>query len=63
MEDNVTVHVELNDAQAWALAQMLKRLGWNDCRELAEDEQQTALMIAAAERVRAALAAVGYAPR
>jgi phosphoribosylformylglycinamidine (FGAM) synthase PurS component len=36
MEDNVTVHVELNDTQAWALAQMLKRLGWNDCRELAE---------------------------
>jgi hypothetical protein len=57
------VRVELNAAQAWALAQLLKRIGWSDCRSLAEDEAQTHLMIEAAERVRAALAAVGYAPR
>jgi hypothetical protein len=63
METNVTAHVELNPAQAWALAQLLKRLGWSDCRALAEDDEQTALMIAAAERVRAALAEAGYAPR
>ena len=63
MEHVVTVHVQLNAEQAWALAQMLKRIGWSDCRALAEDEQQTQLMIAAAERVRAGLAEAGYAPR
>ena len=63
MEELVTVHVELEPAQAWALAQLLKRIGWSDCRTLAENEQQTALMIAAAERVRQALAQAGYAPR
>ena len=63
MEHVVTVHVELNAAQAWAIAQLLKRIGWSDCRALAEDEQQAELMIQAAERVRQALAEAGYAPR
>jgi hypothetical protein len=63
MEELVTVAVELQPAQAWALAQLVKRIGWTDCRSLAEDEAQTRLMIAATERLRAALAAVGYAPR
>jgi len=63
MEHVVTVHVELNAAQAWALAQLLKRIGWSDCRSLAENEHQTALMIQATERVRQALAEAGYAPR
>lgn len=63
MEELVTVHVELESAQAWALAQLLKRIGWSDCRALAEDEQQTQFMIAATERVRQALAEAGYAPR
>lgn len=57
------INVELNAEQAWALAQLVKRIGWADCRSLAEDETQTRLMIEATERVRAALAAAGYAPR
>jgi hypothetical protein len=63
MQELVTVAVELDAEQAWALAQLVKRIGWADCLSLAEDEEQTRLMIAAAERVRAALAAAGYAPR
>jgi hypothetical protein len=63
MDNIVTVQVELNAEQAWALAQLLKRIGWSDCKSLAEDEAQTQLMIEAAEQVRAALAEVGYAPR
>ena len=59
----ITLHVELSGEHAWALAQLLKRIGWSDCRSLAEDEQQTALMIQATERVRAALAEAGCAPR
>jgi len=63
MQELVTVHIELNAEQAWALAQLLKRIGWSECRTLAENEAQTRLMIAATERVRAALAEAGYAPR
>jgi hypothetical protein len=64
MEENtVTVHVELDGEQAWALAQLLKRIGLSDCRSLAQDDTEARLMIAATERVRSALAEVGYAPR
>jgi len=63
MEEPVTVHVELSAEQAWALAQLVKRIGWADCRSLAEDDEQTRQMIQATDRVRAALAAAGYAPR
>jgi hypothetical protein len=63
MEELVTVRVELSAEQAWALAQLVKRIGWADCRSLAEDDEQTRQMIQATERVRGALAAAGYAPR
>jgi hypothetical protein len=63
MDNIVTLQVELNAEQAWALAQLLKRIGWSDCKNLAEDEAQTQLMIEAVERLRAALAEIGYAPR
>ncbi len=63
MDNIVTMQIELNAEQAWALAQLLKRIGWSDCKNLAEDEEQTRLMIEAAQRVREALAQAGYAPR
>lgn len=63
MQELITIRVELEPEQAWALAQLVKRIGWVDCRALAEDEQQTRLMIDATERVRQALAEAGYAPR
>lgn len=61
--EHVIVTVELGVEQAWALAQLVKRIGWADCRSLAEDDEQTRQMIQATDRVRAALAAAGYAPR
>ena len=61
--EHVTIAVELDAEQAWALAQLVKRIGWVDCRSLAEDEEQTRLMIRATERVRTALVAAGFAPR
>lgn len=61
--EHVIVTVELDAEQAWALAQLVKRIGWADYRSLAEDEEQTRLMIQATDRVRAALAQAGYAPR
>ena len=61
--ENVTLHIELSDENAWALAQFLKRLGFSDCRALAVSEEEAWQMIRAAEAVRAALAGQGYAPR
>jgi hypothetical protein len=61
--EHVIVTIEFDAEQAWALAQLVKRIGWADCRSLAEDDEQTRLMIQATERVCAALAAAGYAPR
>lgn len=61
--EQVTLQAQLSDEQAWALAQLLKRLGYTDCRGLAQDDNEAWLMMVAAERVRQALAEVGYAPR
>jgi hypothetical protein len=57
------VQVELPDGQAWALAEFLKRVGYNDYRPLAVDEQEAYAMQDAGEKVRAALAEKGIAPR
>lgn len=59
----MTIQVELSDAQAWAFAEFLKRVGYGDYRPLAVDEQEAYNMIYAGEKVRAALAEKGYAPR
>lgn len=63
MDDNITVQVDMPQDLAWALAQLLKRMGYSDCRALAEDDQQAYQMIQAAERLRRALADTGIAPR
>lgn len=62
MEHGVNVRVELSAEQAWAVAQLVKGIGWSDCRSLAEDDEQTNLMIQATERLRRALAEAGHAP-
>jgi hypothetical protein len=59
----VTLTVDLTDAQAWNLAQFLKRAGFSDFRSNAQDDEEAYAMLYAAERVRAALADIGYAPR
>ena len=59
----ITIEVELNDAQAWALAQFVKRVGLSDYRALAIDQDEAYEMVDAGERVRRALAEKGRAPR
>ncbi|CUI02847.1 hypothetical protein BN2497_11625 [Janthinobacterium sp. CG23_2] len=59
----MNINVELPDDLAWALAQFLKRVGYNDYRALAVDEQEAYEMVDAGEKVRAALADQGIAPR
>jgi hypothetical protein len=63
MESFVHLDFDLTPAEALALAQFLKRVGVDDYRRLAVDRDEAWLMLDAGERVRAALAAAGYAPR
>ena len=61
--DPVVVTVELRRGQAYALAELTKRLHYSDARGLAADEPETDAMIAAVERLRDALEAVGVVVR
>jgi hypothetical protein len=63
VEPFVHLDFDLTPAEALALAQFLKRVGVDDYRRLAVDRDEAWLMLDAGERVRAALAAAGYAPR
>ncbi len=62
-DKTISVTVELTDAQAWNLAQFLKRSTFSDYRSNAQDDDEAYAMIHAVDRVRVALADIGYAPR
>ncbi len=55
--------VELSDAQAWAIAQWLKRAGLSEWRALAASDEEARRMQDAGEELRQELAFQGYAPR
>ncbi|OGT04885.1 MAG: hypothetical protein A2Z65_12975 [Gallionellales bacterium RIFCSPLOWO2_02_58_13] len=57
------MEVALPNDQAWAFAEFLKRAGYNDYRQLATSDDEAYAMQDAAEKVRAALAEKGIAPR
>lgn len=59
----VTVTVELSEAQAWALAELCKRIGWSDVRTLSVNEAEAHQMIGATDRLAGALREAGFAPR
>ena len=59
----VTLSARLTDAEAWNLAQFLKRVGFSEFRSNARDEQEAYAMRDAADIIRKALADAGYAPR
>ena len=59
----MNIEVELSDEQAWALAEFLKRAGYGDYQVLAANEREACDMRDAGEKMRAALAELGYAPR
>ena len=58
----VCITVKFSDQEAWDLAQFLKRAGFSDFRSNTVDDDEAHRMIAAAEKVRKALADVGYSP-
>lgn len=55
--------VELTDAEAWALAELCKRITYNECRANAVSEDEAYQMIYATSKVRDLLARVGYEVR
>jgi hypothetical protein len=54
---------KLSDAEALALAQLLKRITWTDMRGCAVDDAEASLMRGAVEKIQDALAGAHYAPR
>jgi hypothetical protein len=59
----VTISVDLDEDQAWAYAQFLKRVCFSDYRSNAASDEETRTMIDAGERIRDALAEKGFTPR
>ena len=59
----IKVEIELDDAQAMALAQFVKRVTWSDFRQCAVDDDEAYRIGAAVDQVARALADKGYAPR
>lgn len=59
----VTVTAELTDAQATAFAQFLKRVSWRDYRAVAVSDDEAFAMLHAGDKIRVALAELGYTPR
>ena len=59
----VIIDLELNDREALALAQFVKRLGWNEIRINAVDDDEAYTMRSAINHLQTALSRKGYAPR
>ncbi|MDZ4021004.1 DUF7706 family protein [Pseudomonas sichuanensis] len=54
---------DLDEAEAWALAQLVKRLGFTDCRANAENETEAHLMMEALAKLQRVLDEAGVSPR
>ena len=63
MQTTPTITVTLTNAQAWAFAEFLKRVGLVEFAALAIDQEEALAMLSAAAAIRLELAQVGYAPR
>jgi len=60
------IPLELPDDEAMALAQLTKRIGYDDCERLSDRHDGRAechAMIASIDRLRRALCDAGFAPR
>jgi hypothetical protein len=60
---SVRLTFDISEAQALALAQFLKRVGWSEMRANAVDTTEAYVIRAVFEELRKELAHVGYAPR
>ena len=59
----VTAKIELTEAQAQALAQLVKRIGWKELRDNSVDEDESYLMRDGVVALQRGLADAGFAPR
>lgn len=57
------IQIEIEEAQADALAQVLKRIGFSEVRQLSTTEAETYDAQAALETIRKALNNAGFNPR
>ena len=58
-----TIATELDDNEAAALAQFVKRLSWSEMRGCAIDDDETYEIKSAIGKLQGSLANEGYAPR
>jgi hypothetical protein len=65
MSDPIKITVELDQREAWVLAQFLKRVSYTTCERHADphNKDEPYEMIHALEKVRGALRDQGIAPR
>jgi len=59
----MNLDLELTDDQAFALAQFVKRVGWQEWRQNAVDDDEAYMIRDAFEQLSKALAIKGYRPR
>jgi hypothetical protein len=59
----LNLYVEIEEDDLWQFAQFLKRVGFNDFRALAKNDEEAYMMQYAGEKLRAALAEKGFGPR
>lgn len=64
-ESRSTEHAgrDLDEDEAWALAQLVKRLGYSDCRANAVDDAEAHLMLEALAKFQRVLDEAGVSPR
>lgn len=54
---------DISEPQKWALAQLVKRIHWEDMRKLATSDEETESMASAVVKLQQALDDAGYSPR
>lgn len=62
-EETATINIELTSGESWALAELAKRIGWTELRQLAASDEEADTMQAAMVKVGRALAEYGFKPR
>ena len=60
---HMEIKIEIQEDEAMALAQVLKRIGFSEIRKLSTSEEETYEAQNALESVRKALAETGFNPR
>lgn len=60
---SIEIHTHLDETEAAALAQFVKRVGWSEMRGCAVDDDEAREIRSAVEKLREGLADAGFAPR